>query len=247
VYSGTLDGCVITNWYVYYTSVFSVSGTRGVVTNCTVADCRMYYRAYFSDVSSGGTLTHCRFLRNNSDNGSYSYGSILRVQGGTSNVRNCLFAENTIGSGTDLPEASVIYLADGTVENCTVADNVATVSTTAPAAYVAAGAFRNNVVWGNTNKAGAAGCTAASASLITYSCAPGLTGTGCKAVDPCFRGDYALRAESPCIDAGLNRTWMEGATDLDGNPRIRRGYARGTVDMGCFESNGAVGTILYFR
>ena len=247
VYSGTLDGCVITNWYVYYTSVFSVSGTRGVATNCTVVGCRTYYRTYFSDVSSGGTLTHCRYLRNNSNNGSYSYGSILRVQGSSSNVRNCLFAENTIGSGTDLPEASVVYLADGTVENCTIAGNAATDSATAPAAYAAAGTFRNNIVWGNTNKAGATDCTAASASSITYCCAPGLAGTGCKAADPCFRGDYTLGSLSPCIDAGLNRAWMDGATDLGGNPRIHRGSARGTVDMGCFESPGASGTIIIMR
>ena len=145
----------------------------------------------------------------------------------------------------------MIYLEDGTVENCTVADNAATVSATAPAAYAKAGTFRNNIVWGNTNKAGPAGCTAAAASSITYSCAPGLTGTGCKAEDPRFRGaargNYTLRAQSPCIDAGLNRPWMEGAIDLDGNPRVRRGSARGTVDMGCFESNGAVGTVLYLK
>ena len=252
VYSGTLDGCVITNWYVYYTSVFSVSGTRGVVTNCTVVGCRTYYRTYFSSVSSSGTLTHSRFLRNNSNNNSYSYGSILHVSGSASNVRNCLFAGNTVGSGTDLPEASVIYLEDGTVENCTVADNAATVSATAPAVYVKAGAFRNNIVWGNSNTSGIVGCTAASASLITYSCAPNLTGTGCKAEDPRFRGaargDYTLNSLSPCIDAGFNRAWMDGAaTDLAGNPRIRRGYSRGTVDMGCFESPGANGTTIIMR
>ena len=94
------------------------------------------------------------------------------------------------------------------------------------------------------------GCSAASASRIVYSCAPGLTGTGCTEGDPCFRnasrGDYTLRGDSPCIDTGLNQPWMEGAADLGGNQRVRRGMARGTVDMGCFEYT-SIPTMLFLR
>ena len=40
---------------------------------------------------------------------------------------------------------------------------------------------------------------------------------------------------------------MDGAGDLSGAPRIHRGIARGTVDMGCFESPGANATFLMLR
>ena len=153
-------------------------------------------------------------------------------------MRNCLVADNTTQSTP--PEAGVFYLQNGVVENCTAAGNQSTGSSTAPAAYAAAGTFRNNIVWGNTNKSGESGVTAVSASLVTYCCAPDLTGTGNIGEDPVFRnaakGDYTLRGLSPCIDTGLNQSWMDGAGDLSGAPRVHRGIARGTVDLGCFES-----------
>ena len=247
VASGTLDGCVVTNWYTYYTSLFSVGGSHAVVTNCLVTGCRTQYRCHFASITSG-IIANTRFIRNSDTTASSAYGALIHVNGDSANVRNCLFADNTIESAP--PDASVIFLQKGTVENCTVADNAAKGSSTVPAVYVDAGAFRNNIVWGNTNKSGASGCSAASASLIAYSCAPGLTGTGCTEGDPCFhnasRGDYTLRGDSPCIDTGLNRPWMEGAADLGGNQRVRRGMARGTVDMGCFEYT-SIPTMLFLR
>lgn len=60
-------------------------------------------------------------------------------------------------------------------------------------------------------------------------------GTGNTTNDPLFvddsAGDYRLSASSPCINAGLNMTWMTGAEDLDGNDRI----SGVQVDMGPYE------------
>jgi hypothetical protein len=47
------------------------------------------------------------------------------------------------------------------------------------------------------------------------------------------RGDYRLTLSSPCVNAGLNQTWMTNAVDLDGNPRIDGFLQR--VDIGCYE------------
>ena len=53
-------------------------------------------------------------------------------------------------------------------------------------------------------------------------------------MDPLFisaaSGDFRLRPDSPCINAGSNEL-VVGETDLAGNPRI----SGGTVDMGAFE------------
>jgi len=46
-------------------------------------------------------------------------------------------------------------------------------------------------------------------------------------------GNYRLQANSPCVNAGLNQTWMDGALDMDNHSRIDR--FSGMVDMGCYE------------
>ena len=55
--------------------------------------------------------------------------------------------------------------------------------------------------------------------------------------DPCFVNaageNYRLQSNSPCINTGTNQSWMIGAMDLDGNPRISP--ASGIVDMGAYE------------
>jgi hypothetical protein len=45
--------------------------------------------------------------------------------------------------------------------------------------------------------------------------------------------DLRLAAGSPCIDAGSN-AYVQGATDLDGNPRV----VNGIVDIGAYEFRG---------
>jgi len=45
-------------------------------------------------------------------------------------------------------------------------------------------------------------------------------------------GNWRLKSTSPCINAGINQSWMTGAGDLDGRQRIRYG----TVDIGAYET-----------
>ena len=64
-----------------------------------------------------------------------------------------------------------------------------------------------------------------------------MTGTGDitdppKFVDP-GNDNYRLAFGSPCIDKGLNQLWMNGAVDMDGNPRLALPSEH--VDMGCYE------------
>ena len=44
-------------------------------------------------------------------------------------------------------------------------------------------------------------------------------------------GDYHLRKDSACVNRGTNLSWMAGAADLDGRPRI----TSGRVEMGAYE------------
>ena len=72
-------------------------------------------------------------------------------------------------------------------------------------------------------------------AVIGHTCSPGLSGNGNLSSDPQFvnaaASNYRLLASSPCINAGLNQSWMATATDLNGLPRI----AGGTVDLGACE------------
>ena len=46
-------------------------------------------------------------------------------------------------------------------------------------------------------------------------------------------GNYRLNKDSLCVNSGVNRDWMNGAVDYDGNARIDP--FSGIVDMGCYE------------
>ena len=75
-------------------------------------------------------------------------------------------------------------------------------------------------------------------STLNYCCtSPNPDGEGNIASEPLFvdyaGGDLRLQFNSPCVNAGMNRAWMIDATDIEGNPRIRRDQ----VDMGAYESD----------
>ncbi len=65
--------------------------------------------------------------------------------------------------------------------------------------------------------------------------------------DPLITGlsqsDYRLKGNSPCLNAGLNISWMTSAHDLTGAPRINTG----TVDMGAYEAVFTSGSVYEIR
>ncbi len=75
-----------------------------------------------------------------------------------------------------------------------------------------------------------------------------LTGADNTTNDPGFvdfaAGNFTFTRTSPCYNSGTNQTgWMNGATDLDGHPRI----LHGTVDMGAYELFIPRGTMFKLR
>jgi len=46
--------------------------------------------------------------------------------------------------------------------------------------------------------------------------------------------NYRLQRNSPCINTGTNKAWMNTATDLDGHPRIYPVIGT-NVDMGVYK------------
>ena len=97
-------------------------------------------------------------------------------------------------------------------------------------------AIYNSIVWSNT-------ATTSSSNWFegrfSYSCSePRPDGAANLNQDPGFvqiaTGNFHLASASSCMDVGTNQTWMSGATDLDGNPRIKHGF----VDLGAYEYQG---------
>jgi len=177
-----------------------------------------------------GQILNCRVLDNSiraSGPGGGIYANSAAVL-----VRNCLVASNTA-------QASGGGVYGGTIESCTIVDNLA--ANASPATSSGGGVFnsavRNSIVLDNQTGSGVAGiANFAGGSTLSYSCAmPEPSGDGnvaSAAFVDAAGGDYRLLA-CPALDAGTNLAWMVAALDLGGDPRLNGPGSR--VDMGAFE------------
>lgn len=219
------DSLVACNSGAGYGGGVSVGINRSV-TNCVI---RNNSASYGGGVYlSGGLLTHCTLVSNS---------SAAFVQGGI--LRNSLVANNSDGIWAN-------SAGGGTYQNCTIVSNAGTGLVIGQNANVITGFVENCIVY--HNRVANYSKTAAASIVFTNSCTfpmpPGAYDVGVVTNVPGFvnylAGNYRLTGSSPCIDKGVFRTWMTGAVDLGGSPRII-GKA---VDMGAFESPPPRGTLL---
>lgn len=191
--------------------------TDGVVSNCVIRQCMAGATMEAACGGSvclvnGGLVASCRI----EDARGSTFPAFFN-KGGT--IRNVYVTGTAAG-------ASAMAYSVGTVENCTLARN--SVGEGRCAVVATAGAFRNNIVWDNV------GGESTNAIAVAQNCCypdavEGVDGNTAK--DPQLKSDGRIKSCSPCRNAGVNQPWMEGAVDLNGNPRILNGI----VDMGAFE------------
>ena len=194
-----------------YAGALCVAGGNALVDRCVITNNTSGFNANISDRIAGGVLIY-----------------------GSATMRNCLVAGNRLtgapASWTKPFAGGVLVTSAGAlVENCTIADNILDGGCSAVAGLrlTAASSVTNCVAWGNGGTPTGGEWTSGNISNETA------TVTTCWTEDPFFEtGSYRLSISSPCIDAGTNQDWMDGAVDLAGDPRIRNGY----VDIGAFES-----------
>jgi hypothetical protein len=177
------------------------------------------------------------------DNAAYLLAGGLNVStDGTANVRNNLFTGNTA------PYAAAVYVLDNngllvTVENNTIAENVATNVNAQAAAManegMASRAITNNILWHNTTASqtdviGTQGIYFRNLiQRITGTPQPGSSKN--IGVDPRFIGaaDFRLAPSSPAMDAGDSSPYGGVSTlDLAGAARV----SGPAIDLGAYEA-----------
>ena len=231
-YEAKLHNCILTG-----NRAENGGGAYGsTLNNCTLTD--NVVNGYNS--SGGGaavsTLNNCTLIGNSAvdDDGVHVVGG-----GGASycNLNNCTLIGNftvKVRPGGGYGGGGGVY--GGVLNNCTLMGNSADRGGGAAGSPLAHCYLYNCIIYGNTatNGPNYYSCT------ISYSCTmPDSGGMGNITNNPLFvdatAGNYRLNSNSPCIDRGAN-FYAQGATDLDGNPRIMNGG----VDMGAYECQEAV-------
>jgi hypothetical protein len=192
-------------------------------------------------------------LIGNHSNPSWPGGGLLMCNG---IIEGNLVAGNTSNCGGGISHCNAV------IRNNTVVGNFATtdgggLSFCGTRNFAPPGAeITNNIVWGNESPLGP---QIHQSDPASYCCIQDWTGGGTTniALDPRFLdsdgpdddpntfedNDYHLSAASACIDASVNEAWMNGASDLDGNPRILLGVSSLTVDMGAYEYRLQIGEL----
>jgi hypothetical protein len=222
-------------------------GTRGSQTHATIQN------NIITGNSGGGLLWCDGMIRNNAISGnSASYGGGLdRCDGIIQNniisgnsaiydgggLHDCdgIIQNNVISGNTARWAGGGLTGCSGTIQNNTISGNSA--ETRGGALNGCSGTILNCIIWGNTAPEGA---QVYQSTRPTYSCIQGWTteGDGNINLHPRFvdaeSGDFRLRADSPCIDAGFNGPELP-ETDIAGMHRIMYGGKCLTVDMGAYE------------
>ncbi len=131
---------------------------------------------------------------------------------------------------------TVLICTDSTtVENCTVANNVARAISFLGGPGVIRNVLRNSIVWGNGY------AISGSMDENRYNCIQGWVGSGSHIIadDPRFVSSHDLRltAASPCIDAGMDLASTGLTSDPDRTARPLDGNGDGTAlyDIGAYE------------
>ena len=257
---GSIHGCTITNNVAYVNGggVYS-SNYSAMIDECVIVG----NTAYQSGGGLSGVICH----------DSEIIGNTATAGGGGaewSKLYNCVLADNKCALSSEGYGGGAYH---GELENCLVYGNR---SITGGGGGVSLAVCRNCTIYGNSCKNGEAGTHAwlvnnmpggTNFNCIVYGnfsttresldVDPRMASFNCYTNDPHFiraeAGDFRLRYNSPCINAG-NNAYVTNTVDFAGNARIDNN----TVDIGAYEysasddtnftvqvANGTGGAIYY--
>jgi len=221
---GTLTNCqIVNNCSKTHGGGIYLAGGSPEVFDCVIEHNRAMNQGggvNFNEGSGGKSiLSKCTIRGNQAASG----GGLYLFKG---TVRNCLIYNNIATDG------GAAFVKQGLFESCTIALNCST-DGVGGMRLSGGGSIENSIVYYNQR---ANYGTDGGGMTFDYTCIfPNPGGTGNITNDPQFLQlddeEFHCAQQSPCVDAGINRDWMVGATDLDGMPRIWNGR----VDMGVYE------------
>ena len=260
---GVLTNCEIVGNINYNYGASVYAGAGALVANCTIVSNRCYkpptvfgeqYGAGICVDGAGTVVQNCT-IYDNIASGEYGGGVHLRAG---AIIRNSLIYGNSAIYGGGI---AIYPGAPGGVpkiQNCTVVSNTASVAGGGIFIWVrvtdpATSSVENVISYLNTCSGGTTsnfyfslstpgGCWIVNSCIAPTNAFPtsGLPGyyyANNTEANPQFAGkdtgDWRLTKTSPCVNAGTNETWMDGAVDLDLHSRIDR-FSR-IADMGCYE------------
>lgn len=222
----------------------------GVNCRPSIKDCQ--FQENYSGLYGGGiavtgstaVIENCVFNTNRTDY--YGYGGAIWAEPWEGTGTQVLIFNSTFFDNRALVGGAVTgWGADISLVNCTLYGNRATGSASAQggALFNSGGATisaYNSIIWNNSSPQ--ISHHRGSAPLVIRHCdvEGGHGGEGNIDADPGFvntdSGNFHLRSDSPCIDAGFDYLLMPD-TDIDGDERILDGDENGTVvpDMGVDE------------
>ena len=220
--------------------IYRSASRPGIVTKSVISN---NYGHGIEMLAGGMTLSDC-VLTGNGGSGVRSYASASSFT-----VRNCLFIENVyngfralctagyslkfenctfVSNGAHYGYGLMVYdetagsgaITNSTVANCIIYDNY----------YQAPGTVQAN--WYDNKGTNPVFTNCCTIPMPTNQVGRP-QGTGNITSAPMFVSpkNYHLSSQSPCINKGAYRSWMDGMDDLDGNKRVFEGI----VDMGAYE------------
>ncbi|MDI9308737.1 MAG: T9SS type A sorting domain-containing protein [Limnohabitans sp.] len=163
---------------------------------------------------------------------------------GNSEIKNCLFYNNTSSSGASCLYFSASTTGGGTqnsisvdVINSTFSNNTGASGNTIKTDNGSNTRFKNCIIYGNgsANPFNIAGTLGGPGLSNTISEGGQISGINS---NPLLNSDFTLQSSSPAIDAGNNTLLLTMPYDLNGNTRI----VNSTVDLGCYEYNSTLST-----
>ncbi|MCF7803432.1 MAG: hypothetical protein K9N46_03130 [Candidatus Marinimicrobia bacterium] len=230
--------------------MYNGTGSPALLENCQFISNTSQYGGGVHNSSAAATFKNCVFRANSANlqgGGMYNYANYEVT------VTNCLFYQNTTGTGTG---GGVYNYSNGPVfNNCTFTENIASNGGGVSNRSGSVQTYNNCIFWSNSASSngdeiymdGGTGTT------LNYSCYQNeegdiygtLTTSHCINTDPQFVGvlnnsdhPYSIGGISPCADAGDN-TYNSEPYDIRGPgfPRTlnKLDGTSGTIDMGAYE------------
>ena len=243
-----------------YGSGVLVGARGGTLRRCRVTQCkglRQFHLGTVAIMGDKGLVTHC--IINNNTNDNRGSGGGVYVKAGR--LENCLISGNYVTSS-----GGGIYYQDGVARCCTVVGNSADDlgggfygvwidNSGQGKACIQNSIFAGNKAGGDTSEGSPEWNVPPKYVKLKEKISNCLfkdsipLGQNARTGDPMFldpaNNDYRISRNSPAHDAGLYGEWMDGTTDLAGNPRVDHGHR---VDIGCYElSYVPPATILMLR